>query len=55
MKFSLVMATRGRSMEIERPFNSRANQMYKNFEAIVVDRNEDDRQLDSVNVYGDMR
>ena len=53
MKFSLVMATLGRSVEIERLFNSLVNQTYKNFEVIVVDQNEDDRVAKLVEQFRD--
>jgi glycosyltransferase involved in cell wall biosynthesis len=53
MKFSLVMATLGRSVEIERLFNSLANQTYKNFELIVIDQNEDDRVMKLVDQFRD--
>lgn len=43
MKFSLIMATLGRTVEIERLFHSLAAQSHKDFELIVVDQNPDDR------------
>ena len=43
MKFSLIMATLGRTVEIERLFHSLAAQTHKDFELIVVDQNPDDR------------
>jgi glycosyltransferase involved in cell wall biosynthesis len=43
MKFSLIMATYGRSNEIENFLISLKNQTYKNFELIVIDQNEDDK------------
>jgi glycosyltransferase involved in cell wall biosynthesis len=43
MKFSLVMATLGRGVEIEHLFDSLAEQTYKHFELIVIDQNDDDR------------
>lgn len=43
MKFSLIMATYGRSSEIENFLISLKNQTYKNFELIVIDQNEDDK------------
>jgi glycosyltransferase involved in cell wall biosynthesis len=43
MKFSLIMATLGRSVEIERLFASLVGQTHKDFEVIVVDQNPDDR------------
>lgn len=43
MKFSLIMATYGRSEEIRNFLISLKNQTYKNFELIIVDQNEDDK------------
>ena len=43
MKFSLVMATIGRTAEVERFLDSLNKQTYRNFELVVVDQNEDDR------------
>jgi len=43
MKFSLIMATYGRSKEIENFLISIKNQTYKNFELILIDQNEDDK------------
>lgn len=51
MKFSLVIATPGRSMEIKRQFNSLANQIYQNIEVIVADQNEDGRATKRVDRY----
>lgn len=53
MKFSLVMATLGRSTEVERLFNTLAAQTYKDFELIVIDQNEDDRVRRLVGSFGD--
>src|ERR1700742_2152768 len=43
MKFSLIMATKGRGEEIGRFLLSLIRQDYSNFELIVVDQNEDNR------------
>ncbi|MGG3937832.1 glycosyltransferase family 2 protein [Geobacillus stearothermophilus] len=43
MKISLVMATIGRTWEVERLLTSLEKQTYKNFEVIIVDQNNDDR------------
>lgn len=43
MKFSLIMATKGRGEEIGRFLLSLTRQDYSNFELIVVDQNEDNR------------
>ncbi|CAE6711657.1 MULTISPECIES: glycosyltransferase family 2 protein [Paraburkholderia] len=51
MKFSLIMATLGRSAEVERLFASLASQVCKDFELIVVDQNDDDRVKAVVNRY----
>ena len=53
MKFSLVMATLGRSVEVERLFGTLANQTYKNFELIVIDQNDDDRVRHLVTQFSD--
>ena len=43
MKFSLVLATLGRSHDLGRFFESAAAQTHRSFEVIVVDQNDDDR------------
>ena len=51
MKFSLVMATLGRSDEIKIFLDSLNSQDYKNFELIIVDQNENDILRDIVDSY----
>ncbi|MBA2512759.1 MAG: glycosyltransferase family 2 protein [Solirubrobacterales bacterium] len=46
MKFSLIMATVGRTQEIERYLASLNAQTYRDFELIIVDQNPDDRVED---------
>jgi len=53
MKFSLVMATLGRSVEIERLFDTLAAQTYRNFELLVIDQNDDDRVSSIVERFRD--
>ncbi len=43
VRFSLVVATLGRTFELQRLFVSLEKQTYRNFEVIVVDQNPDDR------------
>lgn len=51
MKFSLIVATLGRSSEVARLFDSLLNQTYKEFEVILVDQNPDHRVFDIYNQY----
>lgn len=51
MKFSLIVATLGRSSEVARLFESLLNQTYKEFEVILVDQNSDHRVFDIYNQY----
>ncbi len=53
MKFSLIMATLGRTAEIERLFHSLATQTHQDFELIVVDQNPDDRVRKLVSRFED--
>jgi len=51
LKFSLILATVGRTAEIDRFFKSLQSQNYVNFEVIVVDQNEDKRLDPILAVY----
>ncbi|MBW8350262.1 glycosyltransferase family 2 protein [Bacillus sp. IITD106] len=52
MKFSLIMATLGRQVEIiDNLFLSLKSQSYKNFEVIVIDQNEDQRMISLIEKY----
>lgn len=54
MKFSLVLATVGRTKELERFLESLKAQTYRNFELIIVDQNADERiapLIDRFRVY----
>lgn len=54
MKFSLIVATLGRSNEVARLFESLLNQTYKDFEIILVDQNPDNRVFDIYNQYKEL-
>ena len=51
MKFSLVLATLNRDKEVEIFLSSLINQVYKNFEVIIVDQNKDGLIDDIINYY----
>jgi len=51
MNFSLILCTLGRDKEIEDFLGSLYCQVYKNYELIVVDQNEDDRVKDIIDRY----
>lgn len=53
MKFSLVLATLGRTDEVARFLVSLHAQDYRNFELIVVDQNDDDRLVPLMAMYGE--
>lgn len=52
-KFSLVMSTIHRTIELKRFLTHLADQTYKNFELIIVDQNDDDRLVPIINEYRD--
>lgn len=51
MKFSLIVSTIGRYEELDRLLSSLNNQIFKNFEVIVVDQNDNELILPLVNNY----
>jgi glycosyltransferase involved in cell wall biosynthesis len=51
MKFSLIMATLGRYVEVERFLMFLDQQTYRNFELIVVDQNEDERLVPLIKAF----
>jgi glycosyltransferase involved in cell wall biosynthesis len=53
MRFSLIMATIGRTQEISRFLSKLDSQTYKDFELIVVDQNPDDRLQEILKPYLD--
>lgn len=53
MKFSLVLATRGRTNELHRLFDSLLVQTHQDFDVIVVDQNEDNRVDEVLAKYRD--
>lgn len=53
LKFSLIMATLGRSEEIVRLFESFVAQTYQDFEVIVIDQNDDERVVRIVDQFKD--
>ena len=44
-EFALILATVGRTVELNRLFDTLAAQSYRDFEVIVVDQNRDDRLI----------
>jgi glycosyltransferase involved in cell wall biosynthesis len=53
MKFSLIVATLRRSVELLRLFESLTRQTYHDFEVILVDQNDDDRAKQVVDRFSD--
>jgi glycosyltransferase involved in cell wall biosynthesis len=51
MRFSLIVATIGRTVELGRLFESLAKQSHRDFDVIVVDQNSDDRLLPFIKGY----
>jgi glycosyltransferase involved in cell wall biosynthesis len=48
MRFSLIVATIGRTAELRSLFESPAVQTHRDFEVIVVDQNPDDRVVQTL-------
>jgi glycosyltransferase involved in cell wall biosynthesis len=53
LKFSLILATIGRTDELGRFLDSLNAQTYRDFELVIVDQNEDDRVTDVLHPYQD--
>lgn len=53
MRFSLIVATLGRSEELEHLLNSLLEQTYRNFEVVLVDQNQDERLLPILQPYAE--
>jgi len=51
MRFSLIVATVGRTPELERLFQSLERQTFRDFEVVVVDQNSDDRLLTIIDAF----
>ena len=47
MKFSLILATLGRDIELVSFLNSLKNQTYRDFELIIIDQNQD-KKIDAI-------
>ena len=43
-RFSLILASKGRDIELVRFFENLILQTYKNYELIIIDQNQDDRE-----------
>jgi glycosyltransferase involved in cell wall biosynthesis len=54
LSFSLIIATLGRTKELETLFDSLASQAYPEFECIIVDQNPDRRVKDIVDRWRDV-
>ena len=52
MRFSLIVATIGRTEELVRLFHSLECQTHRDFEAIIVDQNTDDRLIAIIREFG---
>jgi len=52
MKFSLILATINRTLEVEKLLESLKKQTHRDFELIVVDQNPDNRLIHLLNEYG---
>ncbi len=51
MRFSLIVATLGRTAELQRLFESLERQTHRDFEVIVVDQNTDGRLLPILDAF----
>ncbi|AFV75540.1 putative glycosyltransferase [Thermus oshimai JL-2] len=53
MRFSLIVATRGRTFELLRFLDSLLKQTFSSFEVVIVDQNEDERVASLLDAYRD--
>lgn len=51
MRFSLIVATLGRTQELRKFLNSLKKQIYQNFEVIIVDQNNDNRLIPIISEF----
>ena len=55
MKFTLILATLGRSDEVRRMLESLKRQSYQDFEVVLIDQNSDNRVFKLYKEYCDYR